>query len=314
MELKIKEKRPSFFSLRGRWGFFFILILLIGVIGIGAVLYAEKWLFREDLGMATPTRSYAHQVASELMMNIGEQVRTPSALFRWRSTGRWDEKPVFSQAVLFWFTYNTAERNYHFHWVNPVEKSREKSEIWENRLTPVIDSTLIRKRAGGIQARFKDDGGYFRCKGMIYPDEPKIVGMVTDIEAFRRVVLPELLEEARKTFPLLEGFTIGPEKGSGNSPLFILARDRRDSVIAQLGVPGAYADREDIGKLGFKKAFPYMETLGFSLEIVIPRCIEVIWLWYLTRGFYLLIIVWFITMIFWAKAEFRLRKALKKFP
>jgi len=307
----MEAKKRSFVSTKLRWGFLFILILLLGVSAWGFVFYGSKWLFREDFGTLTPTRSYALEVANKLLYDIGQQLQLPSELFRWRETGTMDREPTFSPAALFWFTYNSKEDEFDFHWIDSsLPLSSDYLGEWEQRLKSRIDSTLAEKEAGQILKRIEESEGEFRLNGRVYKDEPRVVAMITDMDKFRQSIIPKLLEESRENFPSLDIFTTGPGEGmAGKSPLYIVFRDREDHIFAQLGVPGEQPDRREPVPFEFKKEFPTRDWLGLDMEVGIPRCLEMIWLAYLKIGFYGLVIVWIATMVLWARAEISRKKS-----
>ncbi len=306
------EVKPSFFALSAHWGWRIVLIFVFGAVAISVVFYAGQYLFMEDLGIIMPTRSYANQVGSQLLFHVTERINVPPELYRWRTNGEWDAQPEFSQAALFWFTYNSSTKVFDTHSVNmPSGITPDKLGAWQSKLTEVVDSTLVVKQAGSLNYYSTDDLGDYRIAGRIYKDEPKFVGLVMDMDRFRTHDLQEILDEAKERFPLLEMFTLGPDYEVRHSPMFLLIRDQQDSIITQLGTLGEYIDQENFGKLDYHKEYPYFKQLGFRMEIVVPHSTEMVWIWYVSKGFYLLMVVWIITLLLWARAEIRLNKQMQ---
>ncbi len=304
------EKR-SFFSLRVHWGFILGLIVLLAFLFVFVSLYSMHWLFMDDIGVIMPTKYMADQVGSELWMDLSEELRGPSEIQRWRSQGYWDAEPEFSKAALFWFTYNSTEHSFN---IRPTTEDfntpPDLIDHLKSKIASIIDSTLSQKQAGGIPAYFKDETGDYNLQGLLYKEEPKAVGLITDLNKFRQIVLPEVLEHAKDNFPLLKLFTEGVGRGEPfHSSMFILYRNSQDSIIAQLGSPGEYAYDKELGSNDYMKEYPLWKAMDIKPEIVLPHCFDLRWEKAARKGFYGIIALLVIVLLLWIRAEIRLKRA-----
>ena len=310
----MEGQKKGFFALRVRWGFGLILFIILIGVSITVMLVSMHWLFLDNMGEIAPTRYMADQVGSELLHDLSEEIMGPSEIYRWRKQGEWDAKPEFSKSALFWFTYNSTDHSFTIY---PTGEQRDVSpallEHLKTKIAANIDSTLTIRQAGGIRGHLKDEVGDFRLQGMLYEDEPKGVGLIQDLDRFRQIVLPEVLENARQNYPLLNLFTEVPE---GNvvhpSRMFILFRDRQDSIIAQLGEPGEYAYKKELDRNDYRKEYPLWQYMGIKPEIIIPNCSDLGFEKLLRRAFYSLIAYILLLIFVWSRAQVRLSRARKQ--
>ena len=313
-----KEKR-SFFSFRIHWGFRFALAFVIGAGLITIILVSLHWQIREDvdIGMLVPTRSYALQVGDKIRRNIMENFATPpllSVLFRWRTTGQLDTLLTFPPAALFWFTYDSSDSSYTFYKTDSTVAPLSAPAGWDQRLTQAILPVLREKEAGPIYQRIQDATGDYDIGGRVYADEPRVVARVTDLVFFRHRMIPEILEKARRDFPLLDKFTTSVRPGPPPlSRLFILIRDKQDSIITQLGMPGKYAHQAEIESPGFLKSYPFT-PIGFNMDVVVVKCPVMGFLTNIRHAVILFIFLWLLVMILWSRAEILLRRMRKSSP
>lgn len=308
----MNAKRQLFFTLRSHWALRIIPVLIAGALVLSFILFTSGFLFDEKLGCPMPTRSYAHLVSRKLILNLGPRLRVPPELLQWRSTGEWDREPVFPKSAFFWFTYNSTDKSYVIQRINlPHATSAETLESWKGKITSLIDSTFAVKQEGLFAVPIPDDSADLYLKGKIYSDEPRVIGMVQDMDKFWHIDIPEVLEDARQTFPGLDAFTADPKDSLGHSLMFILVRDEQDSIVAKIGAPGGYAHVKDLGMipLGYKLDWPPSDRSGYKLEFVIPNCPEKVLVGYVTWGFRIFAVIWVITLILWVRAEILLRKA-----
>jgi hypothetical protein len=217
---------------------------------------------------------------------------------------------VFPKSALFWFTYSSTDQSYVIQRTNlPYDTPAVTMESWKRKMTSLIDSTLAVEKKDYFGGPIPDDSVDLYLKGKIYSDEPRVIGMVQDMDKFWQIDIPEVLEDARQTFPRLDAFTADPEDGLGHSMMFIVARDEQDSIVAQIGAPGGYAHVKDLGLKGYKLDWPPSDNSGYKLEFVIPNCPEKLFVGWVTWGFRILAAIWVITLILWVRAEILLRKA-----
>jgi hypothetical protein len=311
----MEGQKQGFLAFRVRWGYIFSVVLILVALTVGFMFYAFHWFFIDELGLLMPTRTYADQVGFQLWMDLAEKFRSPSEIYRWRVQGEWDAEPEFSKAALFWFTYNSMERSLD---LQPVAENppQELIRYLKEETVAAIDSTLTHKQAGGLHTALESETGRYYLEGLLYKDEPRCVGLVTDVTEFRKTVLPEVLEAASENYPLLASYAPKAEErdiAAGHySMMFVFYRDQQDSIIEYLGTPGEYAEGREPGRYDYKKEFPFWELIGVKSEVVIPNCYDLRWEQTIRRLFYYMIAFLVILFFLWAFAEVRLSRTRKQ--
>jgi len=300
-------------TFKARWSFILVLIIVIAGICIADSLYSFYWLFHEDLGSIAPTRYYADQVGKALMFDINKKIRMPSEIYRWRYLGGWDGEPEFTEATLFWFTYNACTREFNIRQISdnktlPVSRL----ERIKSRLESRIDSLLYLKLVTNMTYHLEIDTSNYKVSGLMYPDEPKVLGLVTDMDKFQQVVLPQVLLDAQSSYPGLKLFTDDLRKGDpAQSSMFIIYRNDQDSIIAQIGLSGDYSLRRETGSNDYVNLFPHLRLINIQQEPIIPDCFDVRWERALKLGYYGLIVIFLIVLFLWIKAEIKLGRLQK---
>lgn len=296
-------------SFRVRWGFLFALVVLLQLCAIALLLYAHKWLTFHGYGAFAPTQVYAQQTTAKIMENINRPLLLPPELARWRSTEKWEEPPPFTPGNLFWFTYDSKTDLYAYHFLDSTASPAGPS--WKELLSPFLQPLLGKKKIGHIGERIKNERGEYYLSGHIYENEPRVLALVTDVAYYRQYEIPRRFEFALREFPGLAFATAGPDTAyAGYSQMYILLRDDLGNIVAQLGRPGK-PDSSRVSRIVGYKESHYLNILGCTLEMGIPRSFEKLWWLYIKRGFFAMIAIWALTMTLWGRAEVRLAKRQK---
>jgi hypothetical protein len=286
---------------RARWGFKFALIMMVELLAVGVIFFSYHWLTFGGYGRYAPTQAFATQVLGTISMHIAEETGFPSELSRQRYTGKWEGNPKFNSANLLWFSYDVSQDHFQFNCFDSDTAMRSKD--WAALILPELRSVLETKKQGQLSRRFTNDQGDFYLNGQINKEEPRVLGLLTDLTILRSVEIKRAFDFAGSNYPGLEfasserdSFFVGP------SELFILARDDAGKIIAKLGTPGEYTDPQKDTDYSVRQSIS-LKSLGFSLEVGIPRCFEKLWWWYLKAGFGLLLAAWVLTLALWVRAE-----------
>lgn len=303
--------------MKARWGFRAALVILAGA--LCAVPLAYLWHFQHlgesrDMALITPTEAYAQMVGQKLIMNVMNDMNFANGIYIWRNTGRLEEPLAFPKPTLFWFSYNTATGSFTFYRPDTGVSPLPAPPGWEERLKPVIPSLLQEKKEWGwVDHTLQEAGHTYRIRGKIWPDEPRVIAGVNDMDIFYQDA-GAVFKRAAQDIPLLEVFTAAPQPEVKNGPpslMTITLRDNRDSVLAQLGSLGNYKPDKHSRKSEYRKSYP-LKNVGLTLEVVIPRCLEKQFNRLTVHFFALFIFIWLGTLLLWAKAETRLSRSKKE--
>ncbi|MCX6640874.1 MAG: hypothetical protein NTW14_10395 [bacterium] len=286
---------------RARWGFKFSLILLVELIAVMSILFAYRWLTLGGYGYYGPTQTFATQVMNKIAIHIAEGTNFPSDLSRQQGKGK--GIPRSTSANLLWFSYDVSQNRFQINCFDSISATGSKD--WAALLLPELKPILEAKKQGHLARRFSNSLGDYLLNGQITSQEPRVLGLLTDLNILRSVEIQKALNFAGANYPGMEfassemdSFMVGP------SELFILARDGDGKIIAKLGTPGEYTDPKEDSELTVRQSIS-LKNLGFSLEVCIPRCFEKVWWQYLKLGFVLLLAVWTLTAALWIRAERR---------
>jgi hypothetical protein len=299
-------KKPPL--LKARWGFRLALLFFLTLLSLIVIFMAWHYWRMEELQPVMPSKVYARETVNKIMTNLNRSCSTPSVLYRWRETGIMDTPPEFSQAALFWFTYNSIEKSYTFYQPVPELTTMPAPDGWESQLTAALGDTLVKKKQGVINKRLRE-GGDYRLTGMLYENEPRLVGMVNDLKVLRSREIPRAFERAYRDFPLLEASI--DSRSNGTSLLCILVRDEQDSVIAELGSPGAFLQQKKDERDVYRWRLPH-PSAGFTMELILTNNLGDNLRRVLERSFVIFIILWVWTLLAWVRAELHLARMRKE--
>jgi hypothetical protein len=180
---------------------------------------------------------------------------------------------------------------------------------WKQVLNPIVDSAFTEVSPGIFGEIFEVDMRQIRLDGRVSKDESRFIGMITDMEWFRKYELPEVFENALHTYPSLAAFAGGPEDSPAFSMMYVLARNKQGNIIARIGAHGEHVGQKELGKRSFKVEYSYKDGFGFSLEVVIPNCTEKALIKNIVRSFYQFLVIWILTIIVLVRLEILLKKA-----
>ncbi|RJP77185.1 MAG: hypothetical protein C4524_08660 [Candidatus Zixiibacteriota bacterium] len=290
--------------LGARWGFRYALVLFIGllvVVGLWSLQRASRYHDLEA-GEVTPTRGYAALVGKKLVLEVANSVRMPD-LILWRNTGRLDSALDFPPTIPFWFTWDAARNAFTFYRPDTGLVEMPPPPDWARRLGPQLKKAAEEKDSGPLALTLAE-GGNWTVTGRLFPDEPRVVAAVRDMDRLYHQVVPDLLARARRTYPGLDSFTeTFYDKGRARSwmSLRMLAGD---SLIAGIGV------LDEVKPAGYHQRYPL--GADYALEISLPRSLDDELRRLHFRLAWALVLVWVLVMALWARAEFGLARARRQ--